>query len=392
MSRFHSYLNTAVSILSRYKGEEPFAAFAKGFFAADKKYGSGDRKMISQLCYHYFRAIHLFPAEPTEQQIIKAHFLCSEQTSPLLEQLEPGWNQSITGSFETKWSLLGMDPKHPEIFPFNQELSEGIDEKEFGYSHLKQPHLFLRIRPGQHTTVIQKLTAAGLSFQLISENCLALPNGSKIESVLLPDQDVVVQDASSQEAGELLRLIKKTTRQRIRVWDCCAASGGKSIMSSDILGEQELVVSDLRESILANLVKRFRVAGMQHYQVMRTDLSAEQFLFNRKFDLIIADVPCSGSGTWGRTPEQLLYFQKEKIKEYAVLQKKIVRNAARTLQAGGYFLYITCSVFKQENEETLDYLQKELRLDLVKAQLIKGYHRRSDTMFAALLQKSSESD
>mgnify|MGYP002655003678 FL=1 len=128
-------------------------------------------------------------------------------------------------------------------------------------------------------------------------------------------------------------------------------------MAKDILGDIELTVSDVRESILLNLKKRFAEAGIKNYNSKVVDLSHSAFTIHHSpFDLIMADVPCSGSGTWGRTPEFLSFFNKASIDTYAVLQQKICTNAVTKLKPGGYFLYITCSVFKKENEENVQWL------------------------------------
>jgi 16S rRNA (cytosine967-C5)-methyltransferase len=107
----------------------------------------------------------------------------------------------------------------------------------------------------------------------------------------------------------------------------------------------------------------------------------------RSIDFIIADVPCSGSGTWARTPEQLKFFHQEKIAQYALLQQQIVSNAIPSLAKGGYLLYITCSVFKKENEENVNFIQKNLNLELLKSDYLKGYQMQADTLFAALFRK-----
>jgi 16S rRNA (cytosine967-C5)-methyltransferase len=57
------------------------------------------------------------------------------------------------------------------------------------------------------------------------------------------------------------------------------------------------------------------------------------------------------------------------------------------LEPGGYLLYITCSVFKKENEEAVNFVKEKFHLQLVKMELQKGYDKKADTMFAALLQK-----
>ena len=102
------------------------------------------------------------------------------------------------------------------------------------------------------------------------------------------------------------------------------------------------------------------------------------------FDLIIADVPCTGSGTWPRTPEQLTFFHKKEIGSYAVLQRKIVENAVPHLAANGYFLYVTCSVFKKENEENVAFIQQKFQLKLLSMEYLKGYEMQADTLFVAL--------
>jgi 16S rRNA (cytosine967-C5)-methyltransferase len=144
-------------------------------------------------------------------------------------------------------------------------------------------------------------------------------------------------------------------------------------------------VSDLRESILANLKKRFHKAGIRNYQSFVADLSTNLKFQISNFDLIICDAPCTGSGTWSRTPEQLYYFKKEKIDHYSNLQKSILENVVPLIRKRGHLLYITCSVFKKENEDVVEYLQKEFNLKVEKMELLKGYDKKADTLFAALL-------
>jgi 16S rRNA (cytosine967-C5)-methyltransferase len=105
------------------------------------------------------------------------------------------------------------------------------------------------------------------------------------------------------------------------------------------------------------------------------------------FVFTIADVPCTGSGTWGRTPEQLHFFQNNKINEYADLQKKLMKGIIKNVSAGGLILYTTCSVFRKENEEQVDHMLETSGLELIKMQVFKGYKIKGDTMFAALLKK-----
>ena len=252
---------------------------------------------------------------------------------------------------------------------------------------MQQPLLYLRIRPGKKKAVSSKLENASIAFDFIGDDCIALANSSKIDEVIELNKEAVVQDYNSQRIGELFQSVKhQTSNSKLSVWDCCAASGGKSILAYDILPNILLTVSDVRESILRNLKKRFGQAGISNYKSFVADLSAHSPLttHHSPFDFIICDAPCSGSGTWSRTPEQLHFFKKEKIDQYAQLQKKITVNAAQHLKEKGYFVYITCSVFKKENEEVVGFIQKNTRLQLVNAQYFKGYNEKADTLFAAL--------
>jgi 16S rRNA (cytosine967-C5)-methyltransferase len=387
VSRYHSYLNSAEEILSHYKAKEPLAAFLKSFFSVNKKYGSTDRKVISHLCYCYFRLGKMKMEMPVEERIMTGLFLCSDQSNEILQALRPDWNNKVSESLNDKLSLIQAENSFENIFSFADELSNGIEKEKFILSHLTQPDVFLRLRPKKEEVVKQKLQDAGIDFKIISDCCLALPAASKMDNVIELDKEAVIQDYSSQRVGEFFVSGQtETVRPSLTVWDCCAGSGGKSIMLYDLYPDIELIVSDVRETILANLKKRFAKAGIRKYKSFIGDLTSGFRLPGSDFDLIIADVPCSGSGTWGRTPEQLYYFEEKKINEYSSLQKKIVSNVIPYLQPGGYLLYVTCSVFKEENEDVVDFIKQNFNLQLIKMETLKGYDKKADTMFATLLK------
>ena len=376
-NRYFAYLNSAVLIIQEYDGTMPLAAFLKIFFSKNKKYGSKDRKQIAHLCYCYFRLGKLGGFKNIEQRILKGLLTAT----PMVED---AW-KIVAEEFETDKVLIQQN----HIFPFHEMLSETIDAAEFSTTLTVQPKLFLRIRPGKERTVLQKLQTHNIPFEKIDDTII-IDNNIKIDTILLLNTEAVVQDLSSQKISKLLILFKKSlenNNSKINVWDCCSASGGKSILTKDILANAFIVATDIRSSIIHNLNKRFFEAGITNYQAYVLDAIKE--LPKQKFDLVMADVPCTGSGTWSRTPESLFYFDKKEIEGFVDLQKKILENIIKSIKPNGYLLYSTCSVFKQENEMQVQNLKEKFGFKMIQSEIIKGYTDKADTMFVALLQLQS---
>lgn len=403
-----SHLNTAVELIEQYKRELPFSIFLRSFFAQHKKYGSRDRKTITNCSYCYFRLGYALETFSIEEKILIGLFLCEHRSNELLQHFKPAWNEQIQLSIDEKISILNNESipfSISAIFPWKELLSEGIDHAQFCRSFLIQPDLFLRLRPGHETSVKQKLQAAGITFTEISSTSLSLPNTTKVDTIIDLDREAVVQDLNSQltlagsqtlsgASPERSRRVEgaaqrgtERSRRPTTAWDSCAASGGKSILAHDLIPNIHLTVSDIRESIIHNLKKRLANAGINNYNAFVADLTKpndDPERSRRTFDLIICDAPCSGSGTWSRTPEQLVFFDPaSSLNHYSSLQQKITSNIIPHLKPGGKLIYITCSVFKKENEDTVNFILGKLELQLEKMEVLKGYDRKADTLFVA---------
>ena len=378
--RIQSYLHNAQAILALYKGDVPLAARLKAYFKEHKKFGSKDRKHVAHLLYCYFRLGGAFQHLPVDEKLGVALFLCSENSNDLLEAYKPEWNAQAALSAKGKLDVLEAADQALQIFPLNAFLSNEIDKESFNLSFLQQPLVYLRVRPGKAQKVKETFLKAEISFTEITKNCLAISNQTKADALIDLNRDAVVQDVNSQRVLEVL--IAEKLKGNIKVWDCCAASGGKSLLVWDHFDKVQLMATDVRQSILHNLRNRFAQAGITAYRSMVADV-AKASPFNEKFDMLVCDAPSSGSGTWGRTPEQLHFFTKNKIEHYASLQKSIAKNAAQNVRSGGQFLYVTCSVFTKENEDVVAFIQENTNLQLQQMAYLKGYHQKSDTLFAA---------
>lgn len=384
--RSYSYINTVKKIVEKYDGSIPLTSWLKQFFKTDKKFGSKDRKEISHACYCYYRLGNAFANVEIEEKILIGLFLCSDISNKILEEQKQDWNQWVSLTVDKKINFVAAHNEIDKIFPFRKELSNEIDKNAFHLSFLHQPHLFLRVRPGKKEKTISQLKKHLISFEWLNDSCIQLHNQSKIDDVVMIDKEVVVQDYNSQRVFEALNSKLQTPNSKLSVWDCCAASGGKSILLHDYYPGAKLTVSDIRESILINLEKRFKRAGIQNYQSFIADVSSPDFSNDQKFDVVICDAPCSGSGTWSRTPEQISFFKQNKIKHYSDLQKRIAINASKPVKKNGYLVYITCSVFFSENEDVVKFIQSNTNLKLLEWQYLKGYDKKADSLFVATFQ------
>ena len=152
-----------------------------------------------------------------------------------------------------------------------------------------------------------------------------------------------------------------------------------------------LFCTDARETILKNLEQRFKKAGVSNYATKVLDLVSDlKPRMKKSFDGIVADVPCSGSGTWSRTPEWLSYFESKHIEKFKVIQRQIVSNVINFLPENKPFVYITCSVFKEENEGNTAWMTDNLPLRLQTQSYLEGSSKGADTMFVARFTRSSK--
>ena len=353
------------SVIADYNGEIPLSDFLRRYFKNHPVAGSKDRKNTGALVYAYYRVGKFHSDGPDEDPCDLAERCLSFLTSET--QLE---SLNLT-------TLLPQTTEPPE-------LSGAMTMETWLRSMLIKPDLFIRLTKDSDK-LIRLLDKSGIPYKMLSQNCVALPNGTNLESIL-PEGSFVVQDASSQKTGDYMNPLAG------EAWyDICCGAGGKSLMLVEKQPKVKLTVSDNRESILNNLQKRFKAAGLpipMRYLADATnaaDLNIK--LGTLRFDHIVCDVPCSGSGTWARTPEQLYFFDTAKLSSFATRQSLIVTNAIRYLKPGGTIIYITCSVFKVENEAVVQRAIQDEQMTLVNELLIDGTDQLADSMYVATLRK-----
>lgn len=154
---------------------------------------------------------------------------------------------------------------------------------------------------------------------------------------------VELQDGSSQAAMEGLDLSGVST-----LLDYCAGGGGKSLALAARC-DARIFAHDADPARMADLPARAARAGAEI-----TVLNASPWPRKDLFDMVLCDVPCSGSGTWRRSPDAKWRLTPERLTELTGMQAEILTEAARLVVPGGCLIYATCSLLIEENEAQID--------------------------------------
>lgn len=168
-----------------------------------------------------------------------------------------------------------------------------------------------------------------------------------------------VQDASSMAVSTVVEALTEG-RGPVVYLDACAAPGGKTTAAIDSLPEGSLVVANeydfKRAAVLAENIAKWGAPGVI---VSRGDTSRFRKL-RSVFDIIAADVPCSGEGMMRKDAEAVAQWTPALVRECAARQREIVDNLWPALKPGGFLIYSTCTFNRLENEEMVDYICREL--------------------------------
>jgi len=160
---------------------------------------------------------------------------------------------------------------------------------------------------------------------------------------------IVIQDEASQLVAALLG-------HGSHILDCCAAPGGKTLALSDRNREAVITALELhphRARLLQKLLQRHE----SHIQIVAAD--AQHLPLSLPFDRVLADVPCSGTGTLARNPEIKWRLTPGDLEELHVRQAAILRSALGQVAPGGRLIYSTCSLEKEENENVVEQVLSE---------------------------------
>lgn len=159
-----------------------------------------------------------------------------------------------------------------------------------------------------------------------------------------------VQDEGSQIAAAIA-----AAGPRQQVLDLCAGSGGKTLaMAAAMQNTGQINAYDRDKSQLRPIFERLKRAGVRNVQTMTAGDEAALRTQGSRFDLVLVDAPCTGSGTWRRKPDAKWRLKPQNLAQRQDEQRAVLELAAKLVKQGGRLVYVTCSVFAEENQDQID--------------------------------------
>jgi len=198
-----------------------------------------------------------------------------------------------------------------------------------------------------------ELIDAGLCLEpgaILTAACFVI-SGDATTKAAWREGRVRIQDEGSQLIAELAASPGETLNQKVKtILDTCAAPGGKTLILAERNPAARILACESSQRRLAELTTRLAAySGRIECRLADATALPEE----SSFDLVLADVPCSGTGTLGRNPEIRHRLRPEDLPRHAERQRAILSAAFRSARPGGHVVYSTCSLEPEENEQVV---------------------------------------
>ncbi len=207
-------------------------------------------------------------------------------------------------------------------------------------------------RFGDPSSLVERFAAAGIHAHVSELSRVSVCVEAKGSASALPgfaEGEFFVQDAAAA-----MSVLCAAPRKGMRVLDVCSAPGGKSLLCASLMeNEGEILACDLHAKKLRLVEENAERLGFSMIRTAPMDASRPYETLRESFDLVIADVPCSGMGVIRKKPE-IRYKDPKALAGLPAIQKRIADGAAACVRLGGTLLYSTCTVFREENEDVVE--------------------------------------
>jgi 16S rRNA (cytosine967-C5)-methyltransferase len=358
----------------------PFDILMAKFFRQNKWIGSNDRREIAEFSYAIFRNYETIKFYLTNITTDFGYFF----VLVFLKAVQKLSNDEIFSLFS------GKSYGPPRLGDFARKFITSIDlsgdlplNARLNYPIWMEPYL-LRAFSGDLTVMAEEMKALNAKAQvdlrvnrlkasreeakkllLLSkldvEETKYASNGLRIlngrigrNHRAIADGIVEIQDEGSQLLAEICG-----AKPGDRVIDYCAGAGGKTLaIAAAMENRGRIFALDKYPERLKNAQARCKRSGVNN--VLCQAITPKWIKRHTEWaDVVLVDAPCSGTGTWRRNPEMRAKFSLSALEELLETQAAILRSAQKLVKKGGRFIYATCSILKEENEDQIENFVRE---------------------------------
>ncbi|MGE0109525.1 MAG: RsmB/NOP family class I SAM-dependent RNA methyltransferase [Bdellovibrionales bacterium] len=357
----------------------PADTIAQQFFRSRRYIGSKDRRAIADQLFDIYRHrarlgwwLNKLHTSLAPRPLVLAYlFLVENAKATDIEALFSGGRFAPDELNEDEQKILRRLKGHTLFHP-DMPQADSLEcplwayeslSKRFGNNIQEECEALLSPAPLDLRVNVLKSSRDDALKALTASNIKAVPTpfsplGIRIHNrlalgnlALLKEGAIEIQDEGSQLIALLLN-----PQSGERICDFCAGAGGKTLaIAAQMNNKGRIVACDVLERRLKQSQKRFTRAGIHNIDIHPLKSERDPWVKRQKgkFDRVLVDAPCSGSGTWRRSPNARWDGLGPNLETLLPLQKSILESAARLVKEKGRLVYATCSLLPEENEEQI---------------------------------------
>lgn len=348
-------LSAAIGVLDRILAGEPAEQALTNWGRASRYAGSGDRNAVRDLVFDALRCRRSFAAlgggETGRGLILGGQRAAGNDLGALFtgEAHAPApLTAADTGRAPEGAEALDLpDWLVPELYA-----SLGDQTEQVALALRQRAPVFLRVNLAKTSREAAQaaLAAEGIGAEphpLAASALMVTEGARKVQASKAYQTGLVeLQDAASQAVAETLPL-----RDGMKVLDHCAGGGGKALAMA-ARAKLRLYAHDIAFGRMRDLPERAKRAGAKVTMTKVPEAEAP-------FDLVLADAPCSGSGSWRRDPQGKWALTRENLENTLKIQAEILDRIAKLVRPGGVVAYATCSLLGPENgQQVREFLKR----------------------------------
>lgn len=337
-----------------WTSETPADKIINDYMRERKFIGSKDRRFISETVWNILRNRMKLEFDSggiaTARQLVMTYI--KNYTTDKINEIFSGeqYAPAALSEAEIEWLAKENEDLYPDYVEAEAPkwIFAKLKDMEF-WKALNQPApADFRINVKNRDEVIESLKKEGFEVEITPYSPMGIRCQQRISlgnCLAYQGGEIEVQD----EASQIATLICDVKAEH-KIIDYCCGAGGKSLALGYLLNNQGCIVAhDVEPRRMEALKPRLHRLGIKNIEL--TDIIATS---DRDYDRFIIDAPCSGSGTWRRSPDAKFRLQPQRLTALNKIQREILETGYDKTKLGGRIVYITCSVFKDENEDIIE--------------------------------------